>query len=99
MAADDEAPADPSSAPRHWSRNRGLWVAVIVVAVVLGGGVFGFIKYHQVSGQLAQLRQVQADREAAAQLAKDYAMKSLTYSFEDPDAFFKDCRRRCVAAA
>jgi Mce-associated membrane protein len=89
VGADDEAPADPSPTPRHWSKNRGLWAAVILVAVVLGGGVFGFIKYHQVSGQLAQLRQVQADREAAAQLAKDYAMKSLTYTFEDPDAFFK----------
>ena len=27
------------------------------------------------------------EREVA-QLAKDYALKSLTYSFEDPDAFF-----------
>ena len=88
--ADDEAP-EPTRhpTPRHWSKNRRLWVAVILVAVVLGGGVFGFIKYHQVSGQLAQLRQAQSDREAAAQLAKDYAMKSLTYTFEDPDAFFK----------
>jgi Mce-associated membrane protein len=86
--ADDAAPADPSPGPRHWSKKRGLWVAVVLVAVVLGGGVFGFIKYHQVSDQLVQLRQAQADREAAAQLARDYAMKSLTYSFEDPDAFF-----------
>ena len=89
VAADDDAPSGPSPTPRHWSKNRRLWVAVILVAVVLGGGVFGFIKYHQVTVQLAQLRQAQSDREAAAQLAKDYSMKSLTYTFEDPDAFFK----------
>jgi len=82
--ADDDAPPKP----RHWSKRPGLWVVVVLVVAVLGGGVFGFIKYHQVTGQLAQLRQVQADRDAAAQLAKDYALKSLTYSFEDPDAFF-----------
>ena len=63
-------------------------MTVVLVALVLGGGVFGFIKYRQVSDQLAQLRQSEADRTAAAQLARDYAMKSLTYSFEDPDAFF-----------
>ena len=57
--------------------------------VLIAGGVFGFIKYHQASGQLAELRQTEADRTAAAQLARDYAMKSLTYSFQDPDAFFR----------
>ncbi|SBS77217.1 conserved hypothetical protein [uncultured Mycobacterium sp.] len=86
--ADDAVPADPSPAPRQWSKSRGLWVAVVLVVLVLGGGAFGFIKYRQVSDQLAQLRQSEADRAAAAQLARDYAMKSLTYSFEDPDAFF-----------
>jgi Mce-associated membrane protein len=83
-AVDDDSPPKP----RHWSKRPWLWAAAVLVAVVLGGGVFGFIKYHQVTGQLAQLRQGQADRDAAAQLAKDYALKSLTYSFEDPDAFF-----------
>jgi Mce-associated membrane protein len=78
----------PEASPRHWSTRRGFWVAIVLVAVVIGGGVFGFVKYRQVSDQLAQLRQTQADREAVAQLARDYAMKSLTYSFEDPDAFF-----------
>ena len=33
--------------------------------------------------------QAGADRDAAAQVAKEYALKSLTYSFEDPDAFFR----------
>ena len=65
------------------------WVSAVLLAAVLAGGVFGLIKYHQVSGQLAELRRDQADRGAVAQLAKDYALKSLTYSFEDPDAFFR----------
>jgi len=82
-------PADASPAPQHWSKSRALWVAVVLVAVLIGGGVFGFIRYQQVNDQLAALRQSEADRSAAAQLARDYAMKSLTYSFEDPDAFFR----------
>ena len=65
------------------------WGAAVLVAAVLAGGVFGFIKYHQVTGQLAELRREQADRDTVAQLAKEYALKSLTYSFEDPDAFFR----------
>jgi Mce-associated membrane protein len=71
-------------AKRPW-----LWVAAVLAAAVLAGGVFGFIKYHQVTGQLAELRREQADRDTAAKLAKEYALKSLTYSFEDPDAFFR----------
>jgi len=66
-----------------------LWVAAVLAAAVLAGGVFGFIKYHQVTGQLAELRREQADRDTAAKLAREYALKSLTYSFEDPDAFFR----------
>ena len=84
---DDEAPS-PSDKPRGWIKNPRSWVAAVLVAAVLGGAVFGFIKYHQVTTQLEQLRQSQADRDSAAQLAKDYALKSLNYSFEDPDAFF-----------
>lgn len=87
--AEGKPAVDPTPAPQPWSKRRGLWVAVILLAAVLAGGVFGFIKYQQVSDQLAQLRQAQADREAVAQLARDYALKSLNYTFEDPDAFFK----------
>lgn len=65
------------------------WVSAVLLAVALTGGAFGYLKYHQLTVQLAELRQAQADRDAAGQLAKDYALKSLTYSFEDPDAFFR----------
>ncbi len=65
------------------------WGAAVLAAVVLALGVLGYMKYHQVNSQLTVLRQQQADRDTVAQLAKDYALKSLTYSFEDPDAFFR----------
>jgi Mce-associated membrane protein len=84
----DAAAVDESPAPRQGSKGRWFWAAVALAVVLVAGGVIGFIKFHQASGQLAELRQSEADRAAAAQLARDYAMKSLTYSFEDPEAFF-----------
>lgn len=89
---DDEARPHRSSKRRlrpRRPRNPYRWVAAVAAAAVLAGGVFGFVKYREVTGQLAELRRDRADREAVAQLAKDYALKSLTYSFEDPDAFFR----------
>jgi Mce-associated membrane protein len=85
-AADHDETAAKS---RRWPNKPRRWVVAGLVAAVLAGGVFGFMKYHQVTGQLAELRREQADRDTVAQLAKDYALKSLTYSFEDPDAFFR----------
>ncbi|MCV7347769.1 hypothetical protein [Mycolicibacterium rhodesiae] len=88
----DDAVSETTDAPAasgRASRSRSFWVAIVLAVLLVGGGVFGFLKYREVNGQLAQARQAQADREAAAQLARDYAMKSLTYSFEDPDAFFR----------
>jgi Mce-associated membrane protein len=88
-AVDEAASADRSLKARLRPQSPKRWGAAILVAAVLAGGVFGFIKYHEVTGQLAQLRREQADRDTVAQLAKEYALKSLTYSFEDPDAFFR----------
>jgi Mce-associated membrane protein len=97
-AADRDEAADTDDADQAAPKRRFMpkrvwpWIAAVLAAVVLAGGVFGvfgFIKYQHVSSELAQLRRDRADREAVAQLAKDYALKSLTYSFEDPDAFFR----------
>jgi Mce-associated membrane protein len=88
-AADHDARPSRLSKLRLRPRPPKRWAAAVLVAAVLAGGVFGFMKYHQVTDQLAQLRQQQADRDTVARLAKDYALKSLTYSFEDPDAFFR----------
>lgn len=85
----DDGPSSASDKPRLSSKGPWPWVAAVLVAAVLGGGVFGFIKYQQATSQLEQLRQSQADRDTAAQLARDYALKSLNYTFEDPDAFFR----------
>ncbi|WP_333891655.1 hypothetical protein [Mycolicibacterium gadium] len=82
-------PTDRDDDPPRLLPKRWLWVAAVLVAAVLGGAVFGFVKYHQATSQLEALRQSQADRDAAAQLAKDYALRSLNYTFEDPDAFFR----------
>lgn len=65
------------------------WVSVLAVAAVIAAGVFGFLKYRRTADELAALRQANSDRDAAAKLAKDYALKSLNYSFQDPDAFFR----------
>lgn len=87
--ADDDARPDGSSKLRLRPRSAKRWATAVLVAAVLSGGMFALMKYHQVTGQLAQLRSQQADRQAAAQLARDYALKSLTYTFQDPDAFFR----------
>ena len=86
---DADARLDRSATSRRLPKPSWRWVAAVLVAAVLAGGVFGYMKYRQVTGQLNELRRAQADREAVAQLAKEYALKSLTYSFEDPDAFFR----------
>lgn len=62
---------------------------MVVAAAVIGAGVFGLLKYGGVVDELAALRRAESDRDAATGLAKEYALKSLTYSFEDPDAFFR----------
>ena len=85
----DDARPDRHPSRDSWPNSPGDGLQPFSLAAVLAGGVFGFIKYHQVTGQLAELRREQADRDTVAQLAKDYALKSLTYSFEDPDAFFR----------
>ncbi|OBF63565.1 hypothetical protein A5787_15160 [Mycobacterium sp. 852002-50816_SCH5313054-b] len=87
--ADDDARPKRSAKLRLRPNSPKRWGAAVLVAAVLACGVFGVMKYRHVSGQLAELRRQQADRDTVAQLAKDYALKSLTYSFEDPDAFFR----------
>ncbi|MCV7228362.1 hypothetical protein [Mycolicibacterium komossense] len=86
QSVEDAAADDPPS--RRW-RNRWMWVSALLLAALLGGGVFGYVRYKAAADDVAVLRQAEADRSNAAQLANAYALKSLTYSFEDPDAFFR----------
>lgn len=89
VAASDEAEAKRPLKSRLRPRNPWLLVAVVLAAALLTGGVLGYLKYDQMTRQLTDLRRAQADRDTVARLAKEYALKSLTYSFEDPDAFFR----------
>lgn len=95
-AKSEEEPKDkgPSRAARVKQRVQSgfswRWAAAGAVIVALGGViVFGSFRYRDVTRDLAQVHQEQADRDKAAQMAKDYALKSLTYTWQDPDGFFK----------
>lgn len=81
----------PAARPRPQPQQRRVrrWMLVVAVAAVAVAGWLCFDKYRAVSAQLAGMRHSAADRDAAANLARDYALKSLTYTFEDPDAFFR----------
>lgn len=82
-------PADDGAGP---SRSRAPWRRVgvaVLVAMLIAATVFGYLRYKATADDLARMRHAEADRNTAAQLAKDYALKSLTYSFKDPDAFFR----------
>ena len=83
----DEA-ADVDDAAPGRSRSPWVWVSAALLVALIAAGGFGYVKYKAAADDLAGMRQADADRATAAQMAKDYAMKSLTYSFEDPDAFF-----------
>ncbi|MCV7078909.1 hypothetical protein [Mycobacterium szulgai] len=65
------------------------WVLLLAAAALIVAGMFGYDKYRSVTDELAALRQANSDHDAVAKLAKEYALKSLSYSFEDPDAFFR----------
>ncbi|OHV01576.1 hypothetical protein [Mycobacterium talmoniae] len=81
--------ADDPVTTRTRKRRLRVVAAGLVAAAVVTGGVFGYLKYRGTADELARMHRAEADSNTAAQLAKDYALKSLTYSFEDPDAFFR----------
>lgn len=87
--AEKPEPVDEGHKPASSRRNPWQWVAAVLLIVLVGVGVFGYLQYKNAADQLSAMRQEEANRAAAAQLAKDYALKSLTYSFKDPDAFFR----------
>jgi len=88
VVVEDEA-ADELDAPPNRARSPWVWVSAVLLVALIAVGGFGYFQYRAATDDLATMRQAEADRATAAQMAKDYAMKSLTYSFEDPDAFFK----------
>ena len=74
-----------SSSRRRRART---WISGALVAGVVAVGVVGYVKYNDTANELDALRAQESDRTAAAQTAKEYALKSLTYDYADTDAFF-----------
>ncbi|GAB4586839.1 hypothetical protein [Nocardia sp. IFM 10818] len=58
-----------------------------VVSVVLG------ILWHGASSDLDALKSAQADRDRAAEVARDYTLRSLTYDYQNLPAFFDGVQR------
>ncbi|PYE13535.1 Mce-associated membrane protein [Williamsia limnetica] len=88
---DDSDVDPPSPSGRRWSvwpRSRAAVVvsAVIAVLAVLVG-VFAYL-YLEADDAKSVLENDAAQRAAAAEAASDYTTKSLTYSYQNTDAFF-----------
>ena len=84
----DEIVKAAESQPNRLHKKR-FWVLALAIMAMITAGWIGFGKYRGVADELTALRRSDADRDAAAKIARDYALKSLTYTFEDPDAFFR----------
>ncbi|MRH92742.1 hypothetical protein GFY24_35885 [Nocardia sp. SYP-A9097] len=66
---------------------------VIAVAVVAVLAVLLGIGWHSASGNLNALRTSDSDRDRAAEVAGDYAMRSLTYDYKNLPGFFDGVQR------
>ncbi|WP_306362707.1 hypothetical protein [Nocardia sp. CC227C] len=65
-----------------------------VAAAVLGVLAVAFgVSWQNAAGDLTALRDDQADRARAAEVARDYTLRSLTYDYRDLPAFFDAVRR------
>ncbi|MBY4129574.1 hypothetical protein HQO83_14340 [Rhodococcus fascians] len=85
-SAAPDAPTTPSSRRAGRSIQTVVAAAVAVVAVV-AAVVFGYL-WHSAAGDLDAARQQETDRQIALNTAKDYTSRSLTYDYNDLDAFF-----------
>ncbi|GAA5077574.1 hypothetical protein [Nocardia iowensis] len=65
----------------------GLTVLLTVLSVALG------LSWQSTSDDLDALRQQNADRDKAAEVAKDYTLRSLTYDHKNLPAFFDGVQR------
>ncbi|WP_169815617.1 hypothetical protein [Nocardia inohanensis] len=65
----------------------GAAAALAVLATVLGVG------WYRAAGDLDTTRTAQADRDRAAEVAKDYTLRSLTYDYKNMPAFFDNVQR------
>ncbi|WP_282779060.1 MULTISPECIES: hypothetical protein [unclassified Nocardia] len=69
-----------------------------VAAAVLGVLAVAFgVSWQHAAGDLNALRDDQADRARAAEVARDYTLRSLTYDYRELPAFFDAVRRDASA--
>ncbi|MFI6166907.1 hypothetical protein ACIBCN_08965 [Nocardia sp. NPDC051052] len=85
--------AAPIAEPKGVRRNGisyllgGLAVLLTVLSIALG------LSWQSTSDDLSALRQQNADRDKAAEIAKDYTLRSLTYDHKNLPAFFDGVQR------
>ncbi|MGH3723988.1 MAG: hypothetical protein ACRDUS_07645 [Mycobacterium sp.] len=74
------------------SANVWKWFAIGLLVLGIAGAALGAWQYQKLSNTLDTIRVGDTERTAATDAASAYAMKSLTYSYEDPDGFFKSVK-------
>ncbi|WP_378731526.1 hypothetical protein [Nocardia brasiliensis] len=88
-----ETVTDPPSSPKVLQRSSigyilgGLTVLLTALSITLG------LSWQSTSDDLDALRQQNADRDKAAEVAKDYTLRSLTYDHKNLPAFFDGVQR------
>lgn len=87
------AVAAPTGEPNTLRRNGigyvfgGLTVLLAVLSIALG------LSWQSTSDDLGALRRQNADRDKAAEIAKDYTLRSLTYDYKNLPGFFDGVQR------
>ncbi|ORX06059.1 hypothetical protein AWC30_06465 [Mycolicibacillus trivialis] len=83
-----EADAEDDAFGSRWWRRPAIGAAALVAVAVLAAAAVGIVKFRDTAHELTRLQQSEADRSAVLEVARDYAERSLNYSFENPDEFF-----------
>lgn len=86
-----DSDVEPRSPGGHrWSaspRSRAVVVSAVIVVLAVLAGVFAYL-YLEADEAKSVLENDAAQRAAAAKAASDYTTRSLTYSYQNTDAFF-----------
>ncbi|WP_280386922.1 hypothetical protein [Nocardia wallacei] len=87
-----DAGGTSSGGGKRFSRRVVYLLAAVVVVLIAASSVLAY-QWHSSAGDLAALRQQNADREHAARLAEDYTLRSLTYDYNNLPGFFDGVQR------
>ena len=99
VSASAEASPPTSEAEQRWGSARLQVVAVGALVVVLAvlAGLFAYL-YIDMRQAKTSLEDAATQRAQAAQAASDYTTKSLTYSYQNTDAFFTEVKENASDA-